>query len=174
METSQLLVFRPVLSAQGLWAVREGSLSCHTCCNMGPQFTWPQPKDRPIQSFPATHKGTDWLLFYVPFKNISLIIIWRHHYWWRAAKQIGLCLTLKAFEQGGNFIVPHLLWHRNSIWQSHPKGLPIESPLTTHMGMWRIYFYTDPHRLYHGMWRTYSNTNPHRSDVYFNEYNISW
>jgi hypothetical protein len=38
---------RPMLSAQGLWAGR-GSLSCHTCCNKGPQFFWSNLKDRPI------------------------------------------------------------------------------------------------------------------------------
>jgi hypothetical protein len=44
----------------------------------------------------------DYLLFYVPLKNISLI--WRrHHFRWRAAN-LGLCSVLRAFEQGGIFI----------------------------------------------------------------------
>jgi hypothetical protein len=30
-------------------------------------------------------------------------------------------------------------------FRSHPKDRPIQSPLTTHMGMWRIYFNTYPH-----------------------------
>jgi hypothetical protein len=60
-----------------------------------------------------TRLSGDWLIdylrFYVPLKNISLTCIWRrHHCRWRAAKLI-LCLALGAFEQGGIFIVPHLL-----------------------------------------------------------------
>jgi hypothetical protein len=43
-------------------------------------------------------------MFYVLLKNISLI--WRrHHYRWRAAKFRPM---LRAFKQGGIFIVPHL------------------------------------------------------------------
>jgi hypothetical protein len=57
--------------------------------------------------------GIDWLFtVYVPLKNFSLIW-WRLHCRWRAAN-LGLCLTLRVFEQGGIFIVPHLLWHRTS------------------------------------------------------------
>ena len=40
----------------------------------------------------------DYLLFYVPLKNISLI--WRH---------LGLYLALRVLEQKGIFIVPHLM-----------------------------------------------------------------
>jgi hypothetical protein len=29
---------------------REGSLSCHTCCDTGPRFFRSHPKDRPSQS----------------------------------------------------------------------------------------------------------------------------
>jgi hypothetical protein len=49
-------------------------------------------------------------MFYVPLKNISLI--------WslgdvtiagEGLQNLGLCSALRAFEQGGIFIVPHLL-----------------------------------------------------------------
>jgi hypothetical protein len=47
----------------------------------------------------------DCLLFYVPLKNFSFI--WRrHHYQWRL-QNLGLCSAIRAFEQGGVFIVPH-------------------------------------------------------------------
>jgi hypothetical protein len=47
------------------------------------------------------------LLFYVLFKNFSLM--WRrHHYRVRAAK-FRPRSALRAFEQGGIFVVPHLL-----------------------------------------------------------------
>jgi hypothetical protein len=36
---------------------REGSLSCHTCCDTGPQFFWSQPKDRSNLSPLTTHEG---------------------------------------------------------------------------------------------------------------------
>jgi hypothetical protein len=35
---------------------------------------------------------------------------------------------------------------RASVFQSHPKDRPIQSPLTTHKGMLRIDSYPDPHR----------------------------
>jgi hypothetical protein len=56
----------------------------------------------------------DYLRFYVPLKNISLI--------WRdvtiaceGLQNLGLCSALRAFEQGGIFIVPHLLWRETSF-----------------------------------------------------------
>ena len=48
--------FRPMLGAQDLWAGIEGSLSCHTYCDTVPQFFWPHPKNRPIQSPLTTHE----------------------------------------------------------------------------------------------------------------------
>ena len=64
----------------------------------------------------------DYLRFYVPLKNISLI--WRrHHCRWRAAN-LGLCSALRAFEQGGIFIVPHLLWHGASVFPVSSEGPP--------------------------------------------------
>jgi hypothetical protein len=48
------------------------------------------------------------LRFYVPLKNISLI--WRRHLIaGEGLQNLGLCSALRAFEQGGIFIVPHLL-----------------------------------------------------------------
>jgi hypothetical protein len=41
--------FWPMFGAHGLLNC-EGSLLCHTCCDMGPQFFWSHRKDRPIQS----------------------------------------------------------------------------------------------------------------------------
>jgi hypothetical protein len=59
---------------------------------------------------------------------------------------LGLCLALRAFEQGGIFIMPHLLWQRALVFQFHPKDCPISSPITIHKGMLRIDPYPDPHR----------------------------
>jgi hypothetical protein len=39
-------------------------------------------------------------------------------------QNLGLCLALKAFEQGRIFIVPHLLWHETSIFPVSSEGLP--------------------------------------------------
>jgi hypothetical protein len=60
-------------------------------------------------------------------------------------QNLGLCSALRAFEQRRIFIMPHLLWHRARFTQSLPKDHPIQSPLTTHKGVWRICSNPDPH-----------------------------
>jgi hypothetical protein len=52
---------------------------------------------------------------------------------------------LRAFEQGGIFIVPHLLWHGTSVFPVSSEGPSIQSPLTTRLGMRKIYSNLDPH-----------------------------
>jgi hypothetical protein len=66
----------------------------------------------------------DYLPFYVPLKNISLI--WGHHHcWWcQGLQNLGLCSAPRAFEQGGIFIVPHLLWHGTSVFPVSSEGPP--------------------------------------------------
>jgi hypothetical protein len=39
-------------------------------------------------------------------------------------QNLGICLVLRAFEQGGIFIVPHLLWYGASIFQVSSEGPP--------------------------------------------------
>jgi hypothetical protein len=39
-------------------------------------------------------------------------------------QNLGLCLALRKFEQGGIFIVPHLLWHGASIFPVSSEGPP--------------------------------------------------
>jgi hypothetical protein len=39
-------------------------------------------------------------------------------------KNLGLCSALRAFEQGGIFIVPHLLWHGTSVFPVSSEGPP--------------------------------------------------
>jgi hypothetical protein len=64
------------------------------------------------------------LLFYILLKNISLI--WRR--WHTIASEglqnLGLYSALGAFEQGGIFIVPHLLWHGTSVYPVSSEGPP--------------------------------------------------
>ena len=74
-----------------------------------------------------------------------------------------------GFEQGGTFIVPHLLWHGASVFPVSSEGpphlvasydtrgdvedlflpgssrVPYQSAFTTHKGMWRTYSNPDPH-----------------------------
>jgi hypothetical protein len=40
-------------------------------------------------------------------------------------QNLGLCSAHRAIEQGGIYIVPHLLWHGTSVFPSHPKDRPI-------------------------------------------------
>jgi hypothetical protein len=39
-------------------------------------------------------------------------------------QNLGLCLALRALEQGGNFILPHLLWHGASVFPDSSEGPP--------------------------------------------------
>jgi hypothetical protein len=39
-------------------------------------------------------------------------------------QHLGLCLALRVFEQGGIFIVPHLLWHGTSVFLVSSEWLP--------------------------------------------------
>ena len=39
-------------------------------------------------------------------------------------QNLGLSSALRAFAQGGIFIVPHLLWHGTSVFLVSPEGLP--------------------------------------------------
>jgi hypothetical protein len=63
-------------------------------------------------------------------------------------QNLGLCSALRASEQGGIFLMPHLLQHGILVFQVSSEGLPhsVTSLLTIHMKMWRIYSNLDPHR----------------------------
>jgi hypothetical protein len=39
-------------------------------------------------------------------------------------QNLGLCSALRAFEQGGTFIVPRLLWHGTSFFPVSSEGSP--------------------------------------------------
>ena len=89
-------------------------------------------------------------------------------------QNLGLCSALRAFKQGGIFIVPHLLWHGASVFPVSSEGpphsvafydalgdvedlfypgssqVPYQSPFTTHKEMWRTYSNPDPHGV---LWR---------------------
>jgi hypothetical protein len=65
----------------------------------------------------------DHLMFYVPLKNISLkygdVTITGE-----GLQNLGLCSALRAFEQGGIFIVPHLMRHGASVFHVSSEGPP--------------------------------------------------
>jgi hypothetical protein len=117
-------------------------------------------------------KLIDWLIIYC-FTSRSRIF---HLYGditftGEGLQNLGLCSALRAFEKGGIFIVPHLLWHGASVFPVSSEGLshsvasydtqrdvenlflpgssqvPIQSPLTTHKGVWRTYSNPNPHGL---------------------------
>jgi hypothetical protein len=60
-------------------------------------------------------------------------------------QNLGLCSALRAFEQGGIFIVPHLLWHGTSVFPVSSEGPPHLVASYDPQGMWRIYSNPDPH-----------------------------
>jgi hypothetical protein len=47
-------------------------------------------------------------------------------------QNFGLCSALRAFEQGGIFIVPHLLWHGTSVFPVSSEGPAPFSRLLRH------------------------------------------
>jgi hypothetical protein len=51
----------------------------------------------------------------------------------------------RAFEQGGTLSCHTCCDTGPRFFQSHPKDCPIQLPLPTHKGMWRIYSNPDPH-----------------------------
>jgi hypothetical protein len=86
----------------------------------------------------------DYLRFYVPLKNFSLI--WRrHHCRWRAAK-FGPMLGAQGLSAGRDHYraTPAVTWDLG-FFRYHPNDRSIQSPLSTHEGMWRIYSNPDPH-----------------------------
>jgi hypothetical protein len=100
---------------------------------------------------------------------LNLSLIWRrHHCRWRAAK-CSLCSALRAFEQEGIFIVPHLLWHGPSVFPVSSEG-PSHSIASsdTRKVMLRTCSNAEPKGslfsrvLLHarGMLKTYCNTDP--------------
>ena len=52
--------------------------------------------------------------------NFSLM--WRRHHYRQRAVNFDLCSALMAIEQWGFFSVPHLLWHRTSLYNGHLRG----------------------------------------------------
>ena len=69
--------------------------------------------------------------FIIPLENFSLV--WRHHHCrWRTAN-FDLCSALMAIEQWGFFNLPHLLWHRASIYNGHLGGPVTLTPFAEHL-----------------------------------------
>jgi hypothetical protein len=67
----------------------------------------------------------DWLIFYW-YTSRSRIF---HLYGdvtiaGEGLQNLGLCSALRAFEQGGIFLVPHLLWHGASVFPVSSEGPP--------------------------------------------------
>jgi hypothetical protein len=144
METSPLPMGCKILAyVRRSWPLsREGSVSCHTCCDTGPRIFRSHPKARPNQSLHTTHEGVwrtysnpdphgythtvvNWLIIY-GFSSRSRIF---HLYGdvtiaGEGLHNLGLCSTLGAFEHGGICIVPHLLWYGALDFPVSSKGPP--------------------------------------------------
>jgi hypothetical protein len=86
---------------------------CHTCIS----FLSPRPITSPI--IIGQHPcSIDWLIDYLRFTSRPRIfhLCWDVTIAGEGLQNLGLCSALRAFEQGGIFIVPHLLWHRTSVF----------------------------------------------------------
>ena len=100
-----------------------------------------------FDNFNTIYISEDWLIIYC-FTSRSRIF---HLYGdvtitGEGLQNLGLCSALRAFEQGGIFIVPHLLWHRASVFPVSSEGPPHSVFFYDTLGMWRIYSTPDPHR----------------------------
>jgi hypothetical protein len=51
----------------------------------------------------------DYLRFYVPLKNLNFHLYGENTIAGEGLQNLSLCSALRAFQQGGIFIVPHLL-----------------------------------------------------------------
>jgi hypothetical protein len=81
----------------------------------------------------------DYLLFYVPLK--IFFTIWAGE----GLQNLGLCSALGAFEQGGSLSCHTRCDTGPWFFRCHLKDRPIQSPLTTHRGVWRTYSNQDRH-----------------------------
>jgi hypothetical protein len=109
----------------------------------------------------------DYLRFFIPLKNFSLIsCIWRRqHCRWRAAKFIPM-LGAQGLWAGRDLYratpaVTRDLSFSGLIRRTTPFSRLIQSPLTTHEGMWRIYSNPDPQALVsvYKFWHPYTKNN---------------
>jgi hypothetical protein len=83
---------------------REGSLSCHTCCDTGSWFFQSNPKDHPIQSPLLKHNGV-WMIYSNPNP---------HGYWfWRRFLKIFSVFLL--FHYYGEGAIPFVLITLNPL-----------------------------------------------------------
>jgi hypothetical protein len=117
-----------------------GVCSCRNCARimLNNEFHSAEGNIYPPSSFGCM---IDWL--YVSLNNFTLICR-RHHYRWRL-QNLGLCSALRAFEQGGSLSCHTCCDTEPWFFRSHPMDRPIQSPFTTHKGMWRIYSIPGPH-----------------------------
>ena len=62
------------------------------------------------------------ILFYVSLKDF--FPNWNVTIGGEGLQNLDLFFVLRAFEEGGIFIVPHLTWHGTSVFRSLPKDRP--------------------------------------------------
>jgi hypothetical protein len=157
----------PITTHKGMWRI----YSCPDPHGAGPSINYLQfYVSLKNCSVIRRRHNCQWL--YVPLKNTSLT--WRlidltdwlyivlrpaqEFHLYGASQlsvkgQIQACARHSGPLRRGIFIVPHRLWQGPWFFQSHRKDRPIQSPLTTHKGMWRTYSNKDPHGLL--IWRSH-------------------
>jgi hypothetical protein len=78
----------------------------------------------------------------------QLRFIWRRRHYRRRAAKFRLILGAQGLRVGRDLYraTPVVTRTGPRFFRSHPKDRPIQSPLTTHKWMWRIYSNPDLHR----------------------------
>jgi hypothetical protein len=140
-----------MLGGQGLWLGRDlyratptvirelgfsGLISCYTYCDTGTRFFRSHPKDRPFQSPFTTHEGM-WRIYSSPDPHGTICMemlpfpvkgckIWAY------ARRSG------PLSRKGSLSCHTCCDTGPRLFRSRPKNRPIQSPLMTHKGVWRI------------------------------------
>jgi hypothetical protein len=79
--------------------------------------------------------SSDWLIIYGFTSNSRIFHLYGHvTIAGEGLQNLGLCSELKAFEQGGIFIVPHLLWHGSCFSGLIQRTTPINRILRHRRG----------------------------------------
>jgi hypothetical protein len=66
----------------------------------------------------------DWLIIYGFTSRLRILHLYGDVAIAGELQNLGLYSALRAFEQGGIFIVPHLLWHGASVFSVSSEGPP--------------------------------------------------
>ena len=72
-------------------------------------------------------------LVFVPLENF--LLVWRRHHYRGRATNFDLISVLMVIEQWGFFNVPHLLWHKPTLYNCHLRGPVTLTPVAERLAV---------------------------------------